>query len=181
MFRRPTGRRRGKQETVNLNLVPMLDTLVTLIGFLLYTMSFLSLVSIDSPFPQVNASEMPEKMDQKPLQLTLTVRDEGVEIWSPFDRIAPKKIANTPEGTPELRQIHGTLIEIKKQYPTETKIVFVPSASTNYDSMISIMDSMRMLEATDPTLYVKNPTTGIEEPTKLLFPDVVFGNLLGDS
>ena len=35
-------------------------------------------------------------------------------------------------------------------------------------------------DPTDPAIFVKNKA-GLDEATKFLFPDVIFGNLLGDS
>jgi hypothetical protein len=43
------------------------------------------------------------------------------------------------------------------------------------------MDAARGLEASDPPIFVKNATTGNDEALKTLFPNVIFGNLLGES
>jgi biopolymer transport protein ExbD len=177
---RPTSRRKSNAEQIELNLVPILDTLVTLIAFLLYTMTFLNIVGIESPFPIASSAETEQKLKEKPLQLTLTLRDKEAELWSPFERIPSKTIPNTGVGQPDLKAIHEALIDVKKQFPTETHIVIVPTAATNYDLLIAVMDSIRTTETTDQPILVKNPRTGIDEQTKLLFPDVIFGNLLGE-
>ncbi|MEN9723485.1 MAG: hypothetical protein RJB38_1471, partial [Pseudomonadota bacterium] len=117
----------------------------------------------------------------KPLQLTVSIREKESEIWSPFEKISPKVIPHTGEGKPDSRQIHEALIEIKKTFINETQIVLVPSANTSYDILISLMDQLRGLEPTDPPLFRKNPSTGNDEPVKTLFPEIVFGNLLGES
>ncbi|MGK5081726.1 biopolymer transporter ExbD [Bdellovibrionota bacterium FG-1] len=181
MLKRPSSRRKGHSEQIALNLVPVLDTLVTLIAFLLFTMSFLNLVTIESPVPRSSSEELEQKLLEKPLQLTLTLRDNEAEIWSPFEKIPTSKIPNASPGQPDLRNIHETLVQIKKRFPTETHIVIVPSASLNYDTLIAVMDNMRGFEPTDSPVFAKNPKTGIEEQTKTLFPDVIFGNLLGES
>jgi len=159
----------------------MLDALVTLIGFLLFSMSFLSLVSLETSKPEVNPALQEEKLKEQPLQLTVSIREKESEIWSPFDKIETKTIPHTPEGLPDTRAIHETLIEIKRKFVNETKLVLVPAAETSYDVLIAVMDSIRGLESTDPPLFRQNPTSGIEEPVKVLFPEVVFGNLLGES
>lgn len=181
MFKRPSSRRKTAQQEVVLNLVPILDTMVTLIAFLLYSISFLSLVSIESTYPQVSTEDVREKLKEKPLQLTLTLRDGGAEIWSPFEKIAPKKVANITDGEFDLAGIHSALLEVKQKFPNETKIVIVPHAGVSYDMLISVMDSVRNIEASDPPLYARNEQTGVDEAVKTLFPEVIFGNLLGDS
>ncbi len=181
MLKRPSSRRRSSPTEVQINLVPMLDALVTLIGFLLFSMSFLALVHIETPKPEVNPANVEQKLQEKPLQLTVSIREKDSEIWSPFDRIPTKVIPHTAEGLPDTRAIHEALIEVKRGFLNENKIVLVPAANTSYDILVAIMDSLRTLEPTDPPLFRQNPETGNEEPVKALFPEIVFGNLLGDS
>ena len=181
MFKRPSSRRNSHQEQEELPLVPILDTMVTLIGFLLFTTSFLGIVAIESPLPQASTEEMQEKLDEKPLQLTLTLREKEVEIWSPFSKIEPKVIQNNDKGQPDNKLIHEALIEIKRKFPTEITAVIVPHKDSPYDQLIALMDNIRTMEPSDPPLYLKNEKTGIDEPAKTLFPKVIFGNLLGDT
>jgi hypothetical protein len=155
--------------------------MVTLIAFLLFTTSFFAVVSIESPFPETSVEALRQKVTTKPLQLTLTLREKDVEIWSPFDKIPPKKIQNPAAGQPDMQEIHRTLLAIKQRFPKETRIVFSPFSGVSYDTLILVMDAVRTIEKTDPPIFVKNETTQIDEPLKLLFPDVVFGNLLGDT
>lgn len=181
MLKRPSSRRKSSSEEISLNLVPILDTMVTLIGFLLFTTSFLSIVNVESPFPQASPQKNEQALKEKPLQLTVTLRAAETEIWSPFDKITPKKIPNTQPGQPDLQAIHASLIEVKKEFPNESKVVLVPNAATNYDIIVSVMDVLRTLDPTDPAIYHKNPQTDVDEAVKVLFPEVIFGNLLGDS
>jgi len=183
VLKRPSSRRNSHQEQIELNLVPILDTMVTLIGFLLFTTSFLALVSIESLLPQSSPEEVQQRVQnkEKPLQLTLTMRPKDVEIWSPFSKIEPKAILNTAEGEPDLKGIHEALLEIKKTFPNETSVVLVPTKEAHYESLITLMDAARTMEKTDPPIYLKNEQTGLDEPIKSLFPKVVFGNLLGDT
>jgi biopolymer transport protein ExbD len=180
VLKRPTSRRKGQTKQIELNLVPILDTLVTLIAFLLFTMTFLNIVGIESPFPIASTEQTEQKLKEKPLQLTVSLHDNEALIWSPFEKFASKTIPNPAAGLYDLHAIHEALIEVKKQFPTETHVVVVPTGSTNYDTLVSIMDTLRSFDPTDPPVFVKNAQTGLDEQTKLLFPDVIFGNLLGD-
>jgi hypothetical protein len=67
---------------------------------------------------------------------------------------------------------------VKNRFPTENQLILMPSADLSYELLIKVMDSIRSLEATDPTIYVKNPKTGVDEVAIFLFPDIVFGNLM---
>lgn len=181
MLKRPSSRRKSSREQIQLNLVPILDAMVVLIGFLLFTTSFLAIVSIESPFPTASSEQNQEKIRQRPLQLTLTVREKEVEIWSPFQKISPATVPDLAPGQPDINRIHETLVGIKQRFPTETKIVLVPARDTDYDTLIQLMDGIRMMEKSDPPLFARNAQTGNDEPVKTLFPEVIFGNLLGDT
>lgn len=158
----------------------MMDAFVTLIGFLLYTMAFLSFVATDSPVPTSTPMEVAEKLKQQPLQLTLSVRDGETLLWSPFQKIQSETIPHLPDGRPDATTIHEKLLQVKAKFPEEEQIVFAPSEQTSYESLIQLFDAAKLLEATDPPLFRKN-ADGIEEPVKELFPKITFGNLLSES
>ena len=98
MLKRPTSRRKSHHGPIEINLIPILDTMVTLIGFLLFTTSFLALVSIESPLPQASADDVQEQLKEKPLQLTLSMREKDIEIWSPFEKIRTENRAQHGRG-----------------------------------------------------------------------------------
>lgn len=184
MLKRPSSRTRRHAGGVELNLIPILDALITLISFLMLSMSLLSIVSIESPFPTVSQEDVQKKLkdpNEKPLQLTISMNSKGLEIWSPFERIPTETVPNNAEGQPDTQILHEKLIEIKKKFPDESKIVLVPTAKTDYDSLIVLMDAIRILEKSDAPIFRRNSETGNDEAVKFLFPEVIFGNLLGDS
>lgn len=180
MLKKPSTRRRSTHAEVQLNLVPMMDALVTMIAFLMYTMAFLQLTMVESPLPMVSSEQNQSQLKDRPLQLTLTVNDKDVLLWSPFDQIKQQNIANREDGTVDTLKLHEALIAIKQKFPTENKIILVPQKATSYDTIILVLDSAKNLEKTDPVIVVKNEKTGVQEQAKTLFGEVVFGNLLGD-
>lgn len=180
MFKRPTSRRKSHSEEIPLNLVPMMDCLVTMIAFLLYSMSFLALVSVESPIPIASSDMNNQQLKERPLQLTLSIRKNESEIWSPFDKIKSERIRHLEDGKPDLPAIHAKLIEVKQKFTSEQKIILVPQPETAYDSLVATMDAVRVLDKTDPAIFGKNAQTGMDEPVTALFPEIVFGNILGD-
>lgn len=164
-----------------MNLIPIMDTMVTLIAFLLSTMAFLSIVSIESPFPESSPEQVAQKLTERPIQLTVSVNEKETEIWSPFEKFATKTIPHAPDGLPDILAIHAALFSVKQQFPSENRVIFAPFAGTSYDTLIALMDSFRVIEKTDPPLFIKNLKTQMDEPAKNLFPEVIFGNLLGDN
>lgn len=183
MFK-PSSRRKSGPQEINLNLVPILDALVTLVSFLLLTTTFFAIAVIDTPTPLLApAEEQIEKLKEKPLQLTAYVYADKIMIsdWSGSREL--HTIINIPdpqkngEQKYDLEKLHQIIVGIKTRHPTETKLILKPESTVNYESLVSIMDAVRMLEKTDPPLYQKNKQ-GIDEPVQKLFPEIIFGNIL---
>jgi hypothetical protein len=160
----------------------MLDTLVTLIAFSLFSMTFLSVVSMDSQVPVNSAASFKDRMDQRPLQLTMSEGFDATTIWSPFERISKVTVPHLEGGGgPDVLRIHSELVKVKQKFPKERQLVIVPSSTTPYDTLVALMDAARLLDNTDPPVFQKNEQTGVNQAENMLFPEVVFGNLLGDT
>lgn len=192
MLRRPSSQRRSKsKDELELPLVPILDTFVTLIAFLLMATSLLAVTLIDTPVPVVSAT--PPKIKQKPLSLTVQIELDRFQISSPFGRIKAQRIDRTGDEQDYI-QLHDALLAIKNQYPHEKQIVLMPGPLVEYEDIVKVMDASRKINEGDPSLYVKEEIKDEEgnvlvdengNPTKEdrlvtdLFPEVVFGNILG--
>lgn len=178
MLKRPTSRRKSESEQIEINLVPILDTMVTLIGFLLFTSSFMSIVTIETMAPVMSSEQVQKELKEKPLQLTVSIRKKDTEIWSPFEKIKAITVPHTAEGEPNLLAIHEGILGVKQKFPQETKVVLSPHAGVSYDSLMALMDAVRVKQKTDPLITWKNPVSGVDEAVPALFSEVVFGNLL---
>lgn len=182
MFKRPSSRRKKQgEEEIQINLVPILDTMVTLIGFLLYTSSFMALVTVETLAPVMSSEENQKQLKERPLQLTVSVRKRDTEIWSAFEKIKPIVIPHTAEGEPNLVAIHESILGVKQKFPQESKVVVSPHGGVSYDTLMALLDAVRVVQKTDPLITWKNPKApegAPDEPVKSLFADVVFGNLL---
>ena len=74
---------------------------------------------------------------------------------------------------------HEILVGVKQKYPFESKIVFAPFPGATYDTLVAVMDAARLMEDTDPAIYVDDPKTGASLAVETLFPSIIFGNLIG--
>lgn len=176
MLRRASGQRRGSQHSnlEELPLVPIMDAFVTLIAFLLMATSLLAVTLIDTPVPIVSTNPPDNK---KPLSLTIRVLEDKLVVESPFNLISRQEIPRT-DTQHNLTKLHDLLLEVKNKFPLEKQIILMPSPTTKYDDLVQIMDSGRQIRPADPPLYIKNDQ-GQDVVVTDLFPDVVFGNVLG--
>ena len=178
MLRRPSSQRRarGNKSLEELPLVPIMDAFVTLIAFLLMATSLLAVTLIDTPVPVVS-SQPPE--NKRPLSLTVHLEQDGLRLESPFGHIPRTEIPRT-EQTYDLVKFHDLLLGIKNKFPQEKQIILMPSATTEYNDIVLVMDAARQIREADPPLYIKD-AQGQDVVVTDLFNDVVFGNILGGS
>lgn len=174
-MQRPSARRRSKsQGDAELPLVPIMDAFVTLIAFLLLATSMLSVTLIDTPVPVV--SNMPDNSKDKPLTLTLRIEETQLKLESPFNLIKPEIFPKIDKDYP-FDKLHESLLEIKKRFPKEKKIIYMPQSEVKYNDIVQLMDASRKLFKTDPPMYVVGED-GVNKPETDLFSEVIFGNVV---
>lgn len=188
MFRRPSSRRKSESQELQLNLVPMMDALVTMVAFLLISMGYLAISAIDTPAPLLAPADQQEKevkKDKPPLQLTAHIMAEKILISDWSGGREAHEIGQRPdpgkngEITYDFDALHKLFIAIKLRYPEEKQIILKPEPGIPYEAIVSVMDAARAYEKTDTeTPPVKKNKDGVDEPDANLFPEAIFGNIL---
>ena len=190
MLRRPSYRAKKGHEEVHLNLVPLMDALVTLIIFLMATTTLLNIVEIDSALP-IASNQEPPKSSKPPIQLTVKIKNNSeFLVEADFGRkFAPKRIrpldssefqgqADVENSLFDFPGLHDVLVQVKTLYPFEQTVVLNPEAGVPYDVLVQVMDVSRNLSDSDPPIFQKDEN-GVEKAVTKLFPNVVFGNTFG--
>lgn len=175
MLRTPSSRRK-KKENVGLNLTPILDAVFIFIFFLLMSANFIKINEISSEVPIISNKE-PPKTKKKPLALAMDIVNSGFVVKAGIPQRILKRIKKTPAGEYNFVQLHDYLVSIKRNNILEEDIILDPKVDINYDIIIQIMDSVRMLNKTDDTFYKKDQD-GLDVPVKSLFSKIIFGNLM---
>ena len=178
MLRRPSNQaqsRGSRKEQIELPLVPMMDAFVTLIVFLVAATALLAVTLIDVPVPLVSSS--PKKLNKKPLSLTVTINESGLRLYSPFQLIKARFIPRQAEGYDTIG-FHEELLAIKRRFPAEKQLIFMPSQAVKYEDIIKLIDASRSIGKGDPPLYSKDEDNQDIVVTDL-FSEIVFGNILG--
>ena len=145
---------RGRND---LNIVPMIDMMVILVFFLLFTAVFsnTNILELNLPAPNSSVPDLP-----KGLQLEIHVRHTGIDIAdrnSGILRSLPMKGADYDyQGLSEYLQF------VKSKYPTTTEASVLLESDIPYDVLVQTMDNVRLYEMNDAPLFTK-----VE-----LFPDI---------
>ena len=156
------------------NLIPILDAVFIFIFFLLMSASFIKIFEISSNIPLISDKEPPKK--EKPLALTLKITDNAINIYTGVPSVLRKQVRKTSPDEYNLEELRGFLINLKKKYIKKNTLILEPMIDISYERLIQIMDSVRMLQRTDPVLYRKNKN-GIDEKVEDLFSNIIFGNI----
>jgi biopolymer transport protein ExbD len=145
----------------DLNIVPMIDMMVILVFFLLFTAVFsnTNILELNLPAPNSSVPDLP-----KGLQLEIHVRHAGIDIAdrnTGILRSLPKKDADYDyKGLSEYLQF------VKSKYSTVTEASVLLEQDIPYDVLVQTMDNVRLWQMNDPPLFTK-----VE-----LFPDISVGD-----
>ena len=145
----------------DLNIVPMIDMMVILVFFLLFTAVFsnTNILELNLPAPNSSVPELP-----KGLQLEVIVRHTGIEIAdrnSGVLRSLPMK-----DGQYDYAGLSEYLQFVKAKYPTVLAANVLLEQDIQYDVLVQTMDNVRLWQMDDKPKYTK-----VE-----LFPDISVGD-----
>jgi biopolymer transport protein ExbD len=151
-------RQRGRNE---LNVVPMIDMMLILVFFLIFSAVFTRTSILELNLPAANAAipDLPQG-----LQLEVVVRKDRIQV---VDRITGTELKGLPStergydfvGLSEFLQL------VKSKYPDKTDAAILLEPNIEYDTLVQTMDCVRLFK-----------TPGKSFNYGELFPDVSVGD-----
>ena len=175
MLRSPSGRRNKRNSGSKINLIPILDSVFIFIFFLLMSASFLKVFEISSEVPIVSSSPAP-KSKKKPLALTIIIERKKISVATGVPSKIRKNFTKNNQEY-DLSALKQYLINLKKRYKSENTALFEPRFDIDYDTLVKIMDSVRILEETDEDIFYTDKD-GVNRRLKTLFDNIIFTNIL---
>jgi biopolymer transport protein ExbD len=145
----------------DLNIVPMIDMMVILVFFLIFTAVFSKTNVLQLNLPANAQSAAPEL--PKGLKLEIIVRPNDIVV---NDRNSGplKTFANTASGY-DLDDLSLFMRQVKSQFPDMTDATVLLGPNVPYDSLVQVMDTVRVYQ--EPV----QPFSKAE-----LFPDISLGD-----
>ena len=161
MMRSRRGSRRNR-ETAELNITAFMNLMVILVPFLLITAVFSRLAVLELNLP--GSSTEPANPQELVFQLEVIVREGRIEVG---DRNvgALGIYPNTGDGY-DYEALSAKLSEIKRRYPQKTDAAILLESDIPYDTLVQVMDRVRVEERIDDQRIVRND----------LFPDISIGD-----
>ena len=125
----------------DLNIVPMIDMMVILVFFLIFTAVFskTNILQLNLPASNTAPVELP-----KGLKLEVIIRPNDLVV---NDRNSGplKTLANTPNGY-DLDGLSEFIRRVKSEYPQMTEATILSSPATTYDTLVQVMDTVRVYQ-----------------------------------
>ena len=150
---------RGRND---LNIVPMIDMMVILVFFLLFTAVFsnTNILELNLPAPNSSVPDLP-----KGLQLEVHVRHIGIDIADRNSGVL-RSLPMTGAGEYDYKGLSEYLQFVKSKYQSVTEASVLLESDIPYDVLVQTMDNVRLFQKDDPPLFTK-----VE-----LFPDISVGD-----
>jgi biopolymer transport protein ExbD len=155
--RRNHQRRRGKFE---LNVVPMIDMMIILVFFLIFTAVFTRTHVLELNLPGADAAvpDLPEG-----LNLEIVVRKGGIQVADRGTGVL-KELPLAGE-VQDLQGLSQYLQLVKSKYPDKQEATILLEQDIQYDTLVNVMDTVRVF-----------PVPGSQWDLAELFPDVSVGD-----
>ena len=152
---------RHSRKPAELLLVPMIDIFTVLVTFLLMTAVFSRTVILQLNLP---AAQTEFKEPPPGLQLEVMVRKDQLMV---ADRNTGPlhAVPNTPSG-PNYDGLTEYLKFVKTKFPDKTDASILLEPDTNYDTLVQVMDHVRVFETGEGANIVQAE----------LFPDISIGD-----
>ena len=148
---------RGRDD---LNIVPMIDMMVILVFFLIFTAVFskTNILQLNLPTNSSAPVDLP-----KTLKLEVIIRPDDLVV---NDRNSGplKTIANTASGY-DLDHLSEFMRQVKSQFPQMTDATILSGPEVPYDTLVQVMDTVRVYQL---------PVAPFSKAE--LFPDIAIGD-----
>ena len=133
-----------RHESAEINLTSMIDMMTILVFFLLVHGGFIRLAMLELNLP---ASQSEPSKEPQTLQLEITVRESEIEVG---DRSAGllSRFEKGVDGY-DLAKLTEYLTKLKKEFPERSDATLLLEPSIQYDSLVAVMDRIRVAEQLD--------------------------------
>jgi biopolymer transport protein ExbD len=136
--RRHHARLRGRHD---LNMVPMIDMMVILVFFLIFTAVFsrTSILELNLPAADASVPDLP-----KGLNLEVIVRPQGIEVADRGTGLL-QSVPNSTTGY-DYSSLSVYLQRVKAKFPDQDVATILLAPDISYDVLVQVMDTVRVAE-----------------------------------
>ena len=155
--------RRAHRDAPELNITAFMNLMVVLVPFLLISAVFSQMTILELNLPKdTNAKQ---NQDQKKVRnFEVIVRKDSLTVSDTLGGVIKK--FNKRDGQYDFKALSDLLKQIKSKFPDKQNITILLEPDIEYDSLVSTMDTVRVVTVFDSGSAVK----------KELFPLIAIGD-----
>lgn len=159
-------RRRGHHD---LNIVPMIDMMVVLVIFLIFTAVFskTNILELNLPASAANVPDLP-----RGLQLEVIVRPGAIDVADRATGLLTS-VPNTTTGY-DFAALGDYLVQVKAKFPQHQQATILLAPDVSYEVLVAVMDTVRMFEPKVPNTPSGQLVRGFTRAE--LFPEISVGD-----
>jgi len=165
-----------------LDLSPMLALMVCLIPIMLLSTVFVKVTVIETPLPQAVQKAIEEDRNKKDRQIDVSLEMKNNKtlalIVKQDGKVEVQKSLTSVGDQWNFGELNSLLVEVKKAHPKVFRLSLFPSESIAYEEIVKLMDEVRTVKDDKVKLYITDDETKEQVETNIMFPDVIFGNIL---
>lgn len=171
---------RTTDATFDLNLAPILDIIVSVVPLLLLSVAFIQVKMIDTSVPQVVAEAAQRANEKTETTVALKVsKTKGFTLEVTKDgKMTPTPVPNKGDQW-DLDGLQAAAFTAKAANPEVFRLDMNPEADVNLNELVTVMDKLRRNPDSKKTNF-KDPASGQSIETELMFPNVLFANVIGN-
>ena len=171
---------RTSDSTYDLNLAPILDIIVSIVPLLLLSIAFVQVKMIDTSVPQVVAEAAKRANDKTETTVALKVsKSRGFTLEVTKDgKMVPTDVPNKNNAW-DMEALHAAAFAAKASNPEVFRVDLNPDSDVNLNELVVVMDKLRRNPDSKKTSF-KDPESGQSMETELMFPSVLFANVIGN-
>jgi biopolymer transport protein ExbD len=157
----------------NINLVPLVDTLTSIVFFSLLTyqgQAMAALTSFDLALPPVvvttpqQAAQVKSEQDVLNLLLAVRVDNDKLVVEHSAGGGFRQQIAGLDSAS--LNTLQALMSQIRQQYPQNKDVLVIPSDDVNYDNIIHVLERLKLAGYTNISLGTRARGTVAAAPRK---------------
>lgn len=166
--------------TFDLNLAPILDIIVSIVPLLLLSIAFVQVKMIDTSVPAVvaEAAQRANEKSETTVKLTVSKTKGFVFEVTKDGKTSPTPVANK-NGKWDMDALQGVAFGIKEKNPEVFRVDMAPENDVDLNELVVVMDKLRRSPDAKKVAFV-DPANGARVETELMFPNVLFANVIGD-
>lgn len=157
----------ANHEPPELDVTTFLNLMVVLVPFLLITAVFSRITIMELDLP----SGASGNVNKPKVTVEVIIRTRGLEIANGRNVVA--SISKKSGEDYDLQGLSGVLQKIKKNYPDVSEATILIEEDIQYDTMIRVMDVVRMVELPNPDVIGEDGKPKMEKAE--LFPNMSIG------